>query len=126
MRMNNQTGALEAGLVYLPEQAHWLDEYLHELTAFPNGKHFDQVDSTSQALAWITKTNSASGWISYLSSKVHEENKKRGFTVQVRAPQGVLQLWTHTGRQPFMYRDRTAWVSEAEAAYLVTTGWERV
>ena len=64
VRMDNQTGVLEAGRVYLPEYAHWLDEYLHELTAFPNGRHFDQVDSTSQALMWITKSNSATAWVS--------------------------------------------------------------
>ena len=28
-------------------------QYLHELVTFPNGKHDDQADSTSQALNWI-------------------------------------------------------------------------
>lgn len=53
MRMHAQTGAIENGLVLLPEQAEWLDAYIHELTTFPKGKHDDQVDSTSQALHWI-------------------------------------------------------------------------
>jgi predicted phage terminase large subunit-like protein len=34
----------------LPKEAAWLPEYLHELTAFPKGKHDDQVDSTAQML----------------------------------------------------------------------------
>jgi len=41
------------GFVHLPEQAAWLAEYFHELTSFPQGKHDDQVDSTSQALDWF-------------------------------------------------------------------------
>jgi predicted phage terminase large subunit-like protein len=56
MRMNNQTALMEAGRVHVPNQAHWLEDYLHELAVFPNGKHDDQVDSTSQALDWIGAT----------------------------------------------------------------------
>ena len=54
MRLNAQTGAFENGKVFLPAAAAWLAEYVHELTSFPAGKFDDQVDSTSQALAWIT------------------------------------------------------------------------
>ena len=50
MRMTQQAGLIENGFVYVPEEAHWLADYLHELAVFPNGKHDDQVDSTSQAL----------------------------------------------------------------------------
>jgi hypothetical protein len=38
--------------VYLPKQADWLDSFLLELLAFPNGRHDDQVDSVSQFLKW--------------------------------------------------------------------------
>ena len=53
MRMHAQTALIENGFVFLPEKAPWLAVYLHELTTFPMSKHSDQVDSTSQALAWI-------------------------------------------------------------------------
>ena len=53
MRMHSCSGFIENGLVYLPEQAAWLGEYLHEFRLFPKGKHDDQVDSTSQALDWV-------------------------------------------------------------------------
>jgi predicted phage terminase large subunit-like protein len=53
MRMHAQVGFIESGAVYLPEQAHWLADYLHELVTFPRGTHDDQVDSTSQALDWV-------------------------------------------------------------------------
>ena len=53
MRLNSITNIIENGLVFLPEKAAWLAEYLHELMTFPNGKYDDQADSTSQALDWI-------------------------------------------------------------------------
>jgi hypothetical protein len=53
MRLNAQTGMIDSGFVYIPEDAAWLAEYLHELTVFPKGKHDDQVDSTAQFLDWL-------------------------------------------------------------------------
>ena len=44
MRLHAQTAMIENGFVHLPEQAPWLAPYLAELTAFPNGKHDDQVE----------------------------------------------------------------------------------
>ena len=45
----------EAGQVLLPREAPWLATYVTELLVFPNGKHDDQVDSTSQALNWLSQ-----------------------------------------------------------------------
>jgi hypothetical protein len=39
----------------LPREAPWLAAYVAELLAFPNGAHDDQVDSTSQALSWLSR-----------------------------------------------------------------------
>lgn len=41
---------VEAGNIYLPEGAEWLEEWIDEFAAFPKGKHDDQVDALSQAL----------------------------------------------------------------------------
>jgi predicted phage terminase large subunit-like protein len=49
MRLHAQTATIENGFVYLPREADWLADYLHQLTVFPNGRYDDQVDSTSQA-----------------------------------------------------------------------------
>ena len=38
--------------MHLPRTAAWPDEYLIELLGFPYTRHDDQVDSTSQFLAW--------------------------------------------------------------------------
>jgi predicted phage terminase large subunit-like protein len=51
-RMVAQSFRIEAGQVFLPAKAEWLDTFLLELLAFPQGKHDDQVDSTSQFLNW--------------------------------------------------------------------------
>jgi predicted phage terminase large subunit-like protein len=53
MRMHAQTAIIENGMVVLPKDAPWLLDYVNELTSFPKAKYDDQVDSTSQALAWI-------------------------------------------------------------------------
>jgi predicted phage terminase large subunit-like protein len=54
MRMREQTSWIEEGKVYLPSQASWLPEYEQELAMFAKSKNDDQVDSTSQALAYMT------------------------------------------------------------------------
>jgi predicted phage terminase large subunit-like protein len=54
MRMHSASSTIENGFVHIPVRADWLAEYLHEMAVFPNGKHDDQVDSTSQALDWAT------------------------------------------------------------------------
>ena len=58
MRLHSLTSMIENGFVYLPAEADWLDAYVHELTVFPNPKHDDQADSTSQALDWAKQTPS--------------------------------------------------------------------
>ncbi len=76
-RMENQTAAIENGFVFLPREAPWLDDLLHELSVFPNGKHDDQVDSTSQALDHIYTRSASQGWLDlaneYLEKKKQEE-----------------------------------------------------
>jgi hypothetical protein len=42
----------EASQVHLPKEALWLSEVLHEILAFPNSRHDDQIDSVSQFLNW--------------------------------------------------------------------------
>ncbi|MCW3476404.1 phage terminase large subunit [Limobrevibacterium gyesilva] len=54
-RLLAQAPKFEAGQVLLPREAPWLAEYASELLAFPNGTHDDQVDSTSQALNWLSR-----------------------------------------------------------------------
>ena len=60
-RMVAQSAKIEAGHVYLPRAARWLDTLMLELLAFPNGRHDDQVDSVSQILNWASQRNFLDG-----------------------------------------------------------------
>jgi predicted phage terminase large subunit-like protein len=55
-RMSSQSSKIEAGHVYLPQQAPWLDDFRDELLQFPFGRHDDQADSLSQFLNWIDRS----------------------------------------------------------------------
>ncbi len=70
MRLHAQTAVIENGFVFVPEEAPWLADYLAELTAFPAGRHDDQVDSTAQALAWArVKRPSTTGMIDFWAGR---------------------------------------------------------
>ena len=51
-RVNAISPAIESGHVYIPdpEKAPWVTDYIDQWTAFPNSRHDDMVDATSQAL----------------------------------------------------------------------------
>ena len=53
-RLLAQSPKFESSQVILPREAPWLGVYLNELLAFPNARNDDQVDSTSQALKYLT------------------------------------------------------------------------
>jgi predicted phage terminase large subunit-like protein len=73
MRMQAQTPYLENGFVLLPERAPWLEEYLAELTTFPQSRYDDQVDSTSQALEWISIGRKNTGVLEYYKRLAEEQ-----------------------------------------------------
>ena len=51
-RLYARANRFESGQILLPRQALWLDDYINELTSFPDSDFSDQVNSTSQALTW--------------------------------------------------------------------------
>jgi predicted phage terminase large subunit-like protein len=51
-RLHAQSARIEAGHVWLPERAPWLEDLRAEIASFPHGRHDDQVDSISQFLSW--------------------------------------------------------------------------
>ena len=87
MRLCNQLATMEQGLVYLPERALWLDAFLNELTAFPNGKHDDQIDSLSQALRWIALVPPTLFLIEYYRSSTHQNESPR---LRLKSPQASV------------------------------------
>ena len=53
-RLLGQTPKLAEGLIQLPTQAPWLQDFLSELQGFPYARHDDQVDALSQFLAYLS------------------------------------------------------------------------
>ncbi len=58
-RMIDASIEIQAGRVYVKNKAHWLDEFLHEIKVFPNGKYKDSGDAFSMFINW------------YRSQKIH-------------------------------------------------------
>lgn len=52
-RLRAVTALIEGGRVWLPSAAPWLQEYVDEMSSFPGGQYDDQVDQTTQALAYL-------------------------------------------------------------------------
>lgn len=48
------TPLIQAGRVFLPEGAPWVADYIASHAAFPNAAHDDDVDSTTQALNYLS------------------------------------------------------------------------
>lgn len=89
MRFHGQTAAFENGLVLIPEEAHWLSDYVHELTTFPGSKHDDQVDSTTQALAWMRQPDPYAGVFAYYQSMAEEREKQKTKKYRFKAPDNI-------------------------------------
>jgi predicted phage terminase large subunit-like protein len=51
-RLHAQSAWIEAGHIWLPEQALWLEDLRVEIASFPQGRNDDHVDSMSQFLSW--------------------------------------------------------------------------
>ena len=73
-RLFAQASIFDSGKVYLPTHAHWVDDFIHELTAFPSAKFDDQVDAMSQALTYIREYLDEPGILAYYRM----EAEKRG------------------------------------------------
>lgn len=63
------TPLIESGRVFLPEGAPWLAEYVASLATFPNGAHDDDVDSTTQALAYMSRGGGNTGFLDFIQAE---------------------------------------------------------
>jgi predicted phage terminase large subunit-like protein len=132
MRMHAQTAMIENGFVYIPQDAPWLAEYLHEMTVFPNGKHDDQVDSTAQFLDWFKRPFPSQGIFELYrrQAEKRKHNKEpekpklpRPVNVRVKAPPGTGGVQTLSGRHINVGRDGIVEMSEGDAFCLIPLGW---
>jgi len=129
--MHAQTAMIENGFVHLPDAEPWLAPYLYELSAFPNGRHDDQVDSTAQMLEWFKQAGSGlpttnAGIFEYyrqLAEKTRGQQARRDARVRLRVPCGI-------GRMNMLLlnvaADGTSEMLENETESFLRAGWERV
>lgn len=57
VRFNAGCARIEAGEIFLPREAPWLEAFRKELLGFPRAHYDDQVDSVSQFLNWSVSTS---------------------------------------------------------------------
>ncbi len=63
MRLDAAIPTIEAGLVYLVDGAAWVEDFVEELSLFPNGPLSDRVDSLSQCLNHVKSSeNTLPDW----------------------------------------------------------------
>jgi predicted phage terminase large subunit-like protein len=127
LRMSVQTASIEGGEVYLPRDAHWLDEYAHEIMTFPKGRFSDQVDSTSQALDWIKKhrNNTWDVWLNYYKRMAEGPSvpQPTGPTRTMRAPASVQSSRINDGRLLIKGPDGLFKVPEDLVPLMINSGW---
>jgi predicted phage terminase large subunit-like protein len=116
MRMQAQTPTIEQGHVWLPREAPWLRDFLHEMTMFPNGRHTDQVDSTSQALKAITLPSSAEQWLAVMRWQALRAwgIDEKDVTVRFDHPDRDIRFTVSSGREVWREPDGFYWVTEGE------------
>ncbi len=125
MRVHAQSATMENGFVHLPRQAHWLDNYLHEMLVFPKGRHDDQVDATAQAFAWAKQRSANTGMIDFYARLAREQQGgcDRPMT-RLLVPAGTT-AYLSDGTCPTV-RDGFIEVPEGEAAPLMAASFVRV
>jgi predicted phage terminase large subunit-like protein len=126
MRLHAQTATIENGFVHLPREAHWLADYLHELTVFPNGRYDDQVDSTSQALAWTKHRPPGWGILEYYRQLADiATGRVEPPRVQLKAPPGITHVYTLSGQMLAVHGGYVS-VAADDAPPLIGAGFARV
>ena len=129
MRLNAQTGMIESGFVYIPEDAAWLAEYLHEMTVFPKGKHDDQVDSTAQFLDWFKRPFPGQGFYEFARMQAERyrnpRKERERHRVLLEGPIG-MSVQTLSGRHVNVASDGTLELSDDDAQPLIRAGWRKL
>jgi hypothetical protein len=111
----------------LPSSAPWLEDYVYELCGFPGLKHDDQVDSTSQFLAWWREEGDPGGlWHFYEQQFERQRAMAEDRTVQLRAPASINRLITISGDTVNVGSDGTIWLTEADAKFARVAGFTDV
>jgi predicted phage terminase large subunit-like protein len=117
------TALIESGQVRVPMQASWLESYISELTMFPAGRYDDQVDSTTQALTWMSAYNGAEQWLQAMD-EVDRRRNERNYGVQY--PENYTVSFRHVEPNAEIKLSNGRWIfCAADGLYHVTpTEWQ--
>jgi predicted phage terminase large subunit-like protein len=125
MRMHTQTATIKNGFVFLPTQAHWVADYLHELTSFYFGKYDDQVDSTSQFLDWSKVIEPYI--ITHARQEVQRQQSPAYATIKVKRPaNGSSTVYFMNGEHANVPADGIISVKPEDVGPLIQQGWTRI
>ena len=127
LRLGSVTPMIEEGRVFLPAVAVWRDDYVYELCGFPGLRNDDQVDSTSQFLAWFREEGDPGGLYYYYEQLVEKERAAaEDRTVHLRARPHTSHFVTITGEQVLVATDGTVWLTEIDARAARGAGFTEV
>ena len=127
LRLGSVTPIIEDGRVFLPASAVWLEDYVYELCGFPGLKHDDQVDSTSQFLAWFREEGEPGGLYRFYEQEFERQRAlAEDRTVQLRATAGMSHFVSITGDWISVGSDGTVWLTEKDAGSARQAGFADV
>ena len=69
-RAHSVTPIVESGRCYLPDGPNapsWVLEYIDQMAMFPNAEHDEDVDCTSQALAYLARGSGTTGFLDFMA-----------------------------------------------------------
>jgi predicted phage terminase large subunit-like protein len=121
MRLHAQSSAIENGFVHLPADAPWLADYLHEFTAFPTGRHDDQVDSTTQMLSWARLRPPGYGLLEYYRQQSEAARGSAPESMRFQAPPGTTHFYAASGRS-YLVHDGAVEIDSRDAGDLEALG----
>ena len=126
LRAHAVAALIESGQVLLPLQASWLESYLFELRMFPAVRYDDQVDSTTQALNWMSAYSGPENWLKMMEKYAKMQSEEAwpgGDDAQSRTV-----IFTHVNPRTEFKVCTGRWVRSAEdGTYRVTPAeWQGV
>ena len=77
-RVNAILPLIEGGRIFIPDSAPWLDSFIDETAAFPNGMHDDQVDAMTIAIDVLSRTAVTPDAISSFTDVFQSLNQNSG------------------------------------------------
>jgi len=89
-------------------------------------KYDDQVDSTSQALAWTKQRPANWGLMEYYRRLAETRKPQSSTMVRVKSPTQTSTLYTMDGRNILVGPDGTFELSLEDAKPLLMAGWQQL